>query len=143
MKEWFKFIGLSFFSDKIAKQAPSRGMGNMFLAALLSAVFLLVGLIMAYTLTFDANYANTPQLVATVERALSADGAALEIKDGYLYSDRIIDTVSYDEDRKNYSRGYDIIIDTRKAETFDDFTAYCVSKSGKEITYEEYLELDS
>lgn len=143
MKEWFKFIGLSFFSDKIAKQAPSRGLGNMFLAAVLSFVFLLLGLIMAYTLTFDANYSNTPELVATVERTLSADGAALEIKDGYLYSDRIIDTVSNEEDRRNYYRGYDIIVDTRKADTFDDFTAYCVSKSGNEITYEDYLELDA
>lgn len=143
MKEWLKFIGLSFFSDKIARQAPRRGLGNIFFAAIFAVVFLLIGLIAAYTLTFGANYNNTPELVATVERAFSDDGAALEIKDGVLYSDRIIDTVANADDRQKYFRGYDIVVDTRSADTFDDFTAYCVTQSGKEITYEEYLELDA
>lgn len=142
MKEWLKFIGLSFFSDKIAAQAPRRGLGNVFLVIVLGAVFMLLGLIGAYTLTFSANYSNAPELVATVECALSADGAAPEIKDGTLFSDKLIDTVGSEEDKRNYSRGYDIVVDTRKADTFDDFTAYCVSSSGKEITYEQYLELD-
>lgn len=141
MKEWLKFISLSFYSDKIAMQAPRRGFGNVFLSAVLSFVFLLLGLIASFTVPFDANYKNTPDLVATVERALSVDGASLEIKNGTLYSDKIIDTVANEGDRQNYSRGYDIIIDARSAGTFDDFTAYCVSQSGKEITYEHYLEL--
>lgn len=140
MKEWLKFIGLSFFSDKIAMQAPRRGLGNVFLSAVLGMAFLLLGLIAAFTVPFEANYYNTPELVATVECALS--GAALEIRDGVLSSDKIIDTVANEVDRKNYSRGYDVVVDTRKADTFDDFTAYCVSSSGKEITYEQYLELD-
>lgn len=141
MKEWLKFIGLSFFSDKIAMQAPRRGLGNVFLSAVLGMVFLLLGLIASFTLPFDANYYNCPQLVATVERALSDDGASLEIKGGTLYSDKIIDTVGNEGDRSDYSRGYDIVVDTRRADTFDDFTAYCVSHSGKEITYEQYLEI--
>lgn len=142
MKGLWNYICPSFFSDKIAKQAPSRGIGSILIAAVLAVVFLLFGLIAAYTLPFKANLKNTPELVATVERAFSADGAALEIKDGKLVSDRIIDTASNDADRQKYYRGYDIVVDTREVGTFDDFYAYCVSKSGKEITYEEYIELD-
>ena len=143
MKEWLKFIGLSFFSDNIARQAPRRGLGNVFLTAIIAVTIMLLGLIAAQTLTFSANYGNAPEFSATVERALSEDGAALEVKGGVLYSDRIIDTVASETDRQSYSRGYDIIVDTRKAGTFDEFSAYCVSKSGKQITYEEYLEMDA
>lgn len=143
MKEWFKFIGLSFYSDKIAREAPHRGLGNVFLAAFLAVLILLLGLIAAHTLTFSVNYGNTPELVATVERVFSDGGAALEVENGVLRSDRIIDTVANETDRQNYFRGYDIILDTRKADAFDDFTAYCVTKSGNEITYEQYLELDA
>ena len=142
MKELWNYILPSFFSDKRAKQAPSRGIGSILIVAILAVIFLMFGLIAAYTLPFKANFENTPELVATAERAFSADGAALEIKDGVLLSDRVIDTVTDDEDRQKYSCGYDIVIDTRKVDTFDDFYAYCVSKSGNEITYEEYIELD-
>lgn len=142
MKEWFKFFGLSFFSDKIAKQAPRRGLGNILLSAVLGALFLILGLIMAYTLTFYANFGNSPEFTATVERAFSADGARLEVKDGKLISDCVIDTVASEADSEKYSRGYDIVVDTRAADAYDDFTAYCVSASGKRITYEQYIELD-
>lgn len=142
MKELWNYIAPSFFSDKIAKQAPRRGVGSILIVAILAVVFSVLGIIAAYTLTFNANYGNTSALVETVERAFSADGATVEIKDGVLYSDRIVDTVASDEDRQKYSRGYDIVIDTRAVDTLDDFSAYCVSKSGKEISYEEYIELD-
>lgn len=143
MKEWLKFFGLSFYSDDIARQAPRRGLGNIFLAALLSALFLILGLVMAYTLTFSANFSNSPSFTATVERAFSKDGAALEVKGGKLYADRVINTAGNDDDKENYSRGFDIVVDTRPADAFDDFTAYCVSASGKRITYEQYNELDA
>lgn len=142
MKELLKFIGPSFFSDKIARRAPARGVGSILLAAFLAVVILLLGLIGAYALPFNANFNNTPELVSTVERAFGEGGAALEIKDGVLHSDRIIDTVASAEDRQAYSAGYDVVVDTRAADTFDDFYAYCTTESGKEIPYEEYLEKD-
>ncbi len=143
MTEGLKYIGLSFFSHKTATRAPERGLGWLFLAALLGILFLLFGLIAAHTLTFKANYRNAPQFTETVRLAFSDDGAPLTVKSGTLYADRIIDTVGNTDDKQNYSRGYDVILDTRPAKTYDDFTAYCVSDSGKEISYEQYLELDA
>lgn len=143
MIDGLKYIGLSFFSDKIAKQSPKRGLGSIFLAAILGILFLLIGLIAAETLTFKANYLNTPQLVETTHCAFSADGAALSVDSGILSADRIINTADNADDRQKYSRGYDVILDTRPADTYDDFTAYCVSGSGNEIAYEDYLDLDA
>lgn len=143
MKELWKYIVPSFFSDKIAKQAPNRGVGSVLLASLFAVIFLALGLVAAYTLPFKANFNNTSELVATTERAFSEGGATLEINNGVLCSDRIIDTVSNENDRKEYFRGYDIIVDTRNVDTFDDFYAYCVTNSGSEISYEEYLEKDA
>ncbi len=143
MKYWLKCIGLSFFSDRIAKSAAKRGIGNIFFAAFITVVFLLLGTIFAAVFTFETNYNNTPELVATVEAAFSSPDVMLEIKGGKLTCPVIIDTVSNEDDRSKYSRGYDIIIDTRDANTFDDFTAYYETQSGKRISYEEYYDLDA
>ncbi len=143
MKNWLKFIGLSFFSDDIAKSAAKRGLGNILFAALLTVVFLLLGTIFATVLTFETNYNNTPELSATVEAAVSSPDITLEVKDGRLSASAIIDTIGNEADKDKYSRGYDLILDTRDANTFDDFTAYCETQSGKRITYEEYTELDA
>lgn len=142
MKDWLKFIGLSFFSDDIAKSAAKRGIGNIIFAAFMTVVFLLLGAIFATVFTFEANYVNTPELAATVEAAFSSD-MMFEINAGKLNASAAVDTVKNDTDKSKYYRGYDIIIDTRDANTFDEFTAYCESKSGKRISYEEYLNLDA
>ncbi len=142
MKELLKYIFPSFFSDKIAGQAHDRGAGSIIIVAVLAAVFSALGIIAAYAIPVKTNFYNTSELVATVERAFSSDGAALEIKGGVLCSDRIIDTVASEADKLEYSLGYDIVVDTRDVDTLDDFYAYCVSNSGNEISYEEFLELD-
>ena len=134
MKELLKYIFPSFFSDKIAGQAHDRGAGSIIIVAVLAAVFSALGIIAAYAIPVKTNFYNTSELVATVERAFSSDGAALEIKGGVLCSDRIIDTVASEADKLEYSLGYDIVVDTRDVDTLDDFYAYCVSNSGNEIS---------
>jgi len=55
-----------------------------------------------------------------------------------------VNTLESDSDKENYSVGnYNIIVDSRPADTLAEVEAYCVSNDGKstEISYEEYLTL--
>ena len=145
MKSWLKFISLSFFSDKIANEAPKRGYGNLFLAAVLAIVFMALGMMGATFLPFSSFYHRSSDFRATVEKLLVSDDSrvSIAVADGVLSADAFVDTVSNEADAAKYSAGgYDVVVDTRPSGLYDDFTAYCVSNSGAEITYEEYLGLN-
>ncbi len=149
MKDWAKFFFLGYFSNKTAKQAQKRGLGVMFLAIALSVILLLVGLTASSTLPIRFLYGNADDLNATVEKTFA--DVQMTVADGKIIAgvteqgnQLVVNTVANEQDKERYSvNGYDIVIDTRPVGLFDDFTAVCVTESGKEISYEEYLAFDS
>ena len=159
MKKWFKFFNLSFFSHKTAKEGSKRSYANFFLALILALAFIWAGFVGAETLTFGLHYNNASDFRATVHSVFAnADiekRISAEIRDGILmangygeeYSESLlVNTFENDLDSQNYSsHGYNVIIDTRTADTLAEVEAYCVSNDGKEtiISYEEYLTLST
>ena len=157
MKKWFNFFCLSFFSHKISKEGARRGYVNAFLGFLLALAFLWAALIGGEMLPFGAQYNNSPDFRATVHAVLANADAdkridakiergVLKMKkaDSEIAESLLINTFKSDSDRMNYSvNGYEVIVDTRPADTLAEFEAYCLSNDGKsvEISYEEYLTL--
>ena len=142
MKEWIKFFGLSFFSDKISKQAVRRGYSNFVLGAVLALAFLFCGILAADLLPFSAHYKNSASFSAFARNAVV--GIDLRVGSGKISSPVIVDTFSVAADSSEYAmNGYNLVVDTRKADAFDDFEAYYLSNDGKkqEITVEEYETL--
>ena len=142
MVKWLKFIGLSFFSDKISKEAVKRGYLNIVLGVLFALVFLFCGVLAADMAPFSAHYNNSPDFTAFVRNAVG--GLNLEVSSGKISSPRIVDTFSVSADAAAYAvNGYNLVVDTRSADAYDDFEAYYISNDGKgqEITPEEYATL--
>lgn len=148
MKNRLKFLALSFFSDKTAKQAPSYGYGMTFLTVALAIVFLVLGFIGALFVPFRTLYKNSPEFKAAAEEVFCGENApVLTVSNARLsaaFSEQnkeVFDSVANADDKSLVTHGCDVIIDTRPSGLYDDFTAYCVSESGEEIAYEKYLEL--
>ena len=154
MKSWLKFFFLGFFSDKLAKEAPSRSYLNLVLSGVLAAILIFCGYIASVFIPFRANYRGAEQLITVIANVFtesSHDRISLEIRQGKLSAgrgqtgpDKVLDTRTDDGAAEAYSTGgYTVVVDTRPAEgVYDDFTAYCQTASGKEISYEEYLKLN-
>ena len=143
MKNWLKFIGLSFFSDKIAKEAPRRSYGNLILFAVLSIIILFAGYIAGSLVPFRTLYRSSSGLNSVVQSVFvedKADRINLRIENGVLQAG----TTDFSDGKKLDENidGYVVIVDTRPAGLYDDFTAYCETASGNRITYEEYLDLN-
>lgn len=157
MKKWFRFFSLSFFSHKISKEGAKRGYSNVFLGFVLALVFLWTAFIGGDMLPFGAHYRNSQDFRETVHTVLAStddakridakieDGTLKVRKQGGEYTEGVlVNTFSSEADREKYSaNGYNVIIDSRPANTLAEFEAYCVSNDGKntEITYEDYLTL--
>ncbi|MDE6441317.1 MAG: hypothetical protein K2L12_01010 [Clostridia bacterium] len=140
MKSWLKFFGLSFFSDKIAKEARIRGVLNCVLAFLLALIFIYCGVLAANTIPFYTHYNNSSDFKAFVSEVIGKEN--LTVKDKLVCADKVINTFAKEEDAAQYvNNGYNLVIDTRPSDALDDFEAYCVSKDGAQITYEYYLTL--
>lgn len=143
MKDWLKFISLSFFSDRIAKEAPRRSFGNLILSAVLSVVILFAGYIAGSLIPFRTLYLSSTALNGVVQSVFveeSNERINLKIENGVLQAG----TVDFSEGKKldKVIDGYVVVVDTRPAELYDDFKAYCETASGNRITYEEYLEIE-
>ena len=52
MRGWLKFFGLSFFSDKIAKEAKIRGVFNCVLGFVLALLFIFCGVLASNAVPF-------------------------------------------------------------------------------------------
>ena len=157
MKKWFKFFGLSFFSHKQAKEGARRGYTNTFFGFILALVFLYASFLLGDMLPFGAHYEGSPDFKDSIHSVFANDDAALridgEIKDGRLkikehggeYTEAlIINTFENESDRKNYSvNGFNIVVDTRPADSLAEIEAYCVNSDGTNsiISYEDYLSL--
>ena len=159
MKKWIKFFSLGFFSHKLSKESTKRGYGNFLLGLLLSLIFLWVSFVGGDMLPFAAHYKNSPDFVATahsvfansdVNKRIEAEienGALKFRKHGGEYAEAIlVNTFENEVDKQNYSvNGYNVIVDTRPADTLAEIEAYCVSNDGQNliISYEEYLTLST
>ena len=136
MKSWLRYFGLSFFSDKIAKEAVRRSMLNFLLGFVLSLVFIFCGVLAANTLPFRTHYNKASQFKAFVHTAFESTN--LTIKDGRASADKVVNTLPAEIS----AEGYKLVIDTRPSSAFDDFEAYCTPKEGEgEIAYEVFLAL--
>ena len=157
MKKWFKFFCLSFFSHKISKEGAKRGYTNVFIGLILALVFLWAGFIGGDMLPFPAHYGNSTDFRATA-RALFANPDAdlrigIQIEEGRIKAKKhggeyaeslLVNTFESEADRQNYSvNGYNVVVDSRPADTLAEIEAYCVSNDGKntEISYSDYLTL--
>ena len=157
MKEWFKFFYLSFFSNKRSKEAVKRSYSNFFLGLLLALAFLWLGFIASDIVPFGAHYNNSPDFKQTVRQVLAnqdvnkrisaqvEDGTLKLSKHGQEYTkDLLINTFESQTDKQNYSvNGFNVVVDSRPADTLAQVEAYCVSNDGNNtvISYEEYLTL--
>lgn len=140
MIKWLKFIGLSFFSDKISKQALKRGYLNLVLGIVFTLVFLFCGVLAADMLPFPTHY-DSSDFKAFVRNAVTSESLKLEVNSEKMTAARIVDCFA---DGGEYClNGYNLVVDTRPADAFDDFEAYYLSNDGKEqkITIEEYRTL--
>ncbi|MDE6868630.1 MAG: hypothetical protein K2J83_05785 [Clostridia bacterium] len=138
MKKWLKFIGLSFFSDKIAKEALKRGYLNIVLGMFFALAFLFCGILAADVLPFSTHYNNSSDFKEFVRKAVTSESLNLEVKSQKITASRVADSFLNEEE---YGlNGYNLVVDTRPADAFDDFEAYYLSNDGKEqkITPEEY-----
>lgn len=157
MKKWFKFFGLSFFSHKLSKEGAKRGYANVFLGFVLALIFLWAGFIGGDMLPFGTHYNNAPDFMATVHAVFAnadtnkridaeIENGVLKVKkpgDEYAES-LLVNTFERDADKQNYAvNGYDIVIDSRPADTLAEVEAYCISNDDKNtvISYEDYLTL--
>ena len=141
MKKWLKFIGLSFFSDKISKEAIKRGYLNSVLGIIFALIFSFCGVLAADLLPFPAHYNNSPDFKEFVQNAVISESFKLEVSGGKITANRVADSFLREED---YGlNGYNLVVDTRPADAFDDFEAYYISNDGNEqkITTEEYATL--
>ncbi len=157
MKKWFEFFCFGFFSHKTAREGVKRGYANVFLGFILALVFLWAGFILGYMMPFGVHYGNSPDFMATVHAALANSDADkriyAEIENGDLkvkkhggeYADGVlINTFESDADKEAYSvNGYNVVVDSRPANTLAEVEAYCVSNDGKNtvISYQDYLSL--
>ena len=157
MKKWFRFFWLSFFSDKISKEGAKRGYTNFFVGLILALVFLWTGFIGGDMLPFSAHYNNSPDFEATAHAVFANPDINKRIdveiqenllkvkKHGGEYTeDLLVNTFENDTDKQNYSaNGYNVVIDSRPADTLAEVEAYCVSNDGKNtvISYQDYLTL--
>lgn len=142
MKSWLKFFGLSFFSDKISKQALKRGYSGFVLGMIFALVFLFCGVLAADILPFKTHYNGSEDFKTFVRGAF--ESVSLEVKSGRISSPSVTDTFLNAGDAEKYClNGYQLVIDTRPADALDDFQAYYLSNDGEnqEITLEEYATL--
>lgn len=140
MNSWLKFFGLSFFSDKIAKEARTRGVFNCVLGFIFALLFIFCGVLAANAIPFYNHYDGATDFKDFVSNFV--DGAALTVSESRLSSDAVINTYTDEAAAGKYlTNGYNLVIDTRPSTALDDFGAYCLAKDGTEISYEAYLAL--
>lgn len=157
MKKWFEYFTLSFFSHSVAKEGARRGYANVFLSFILILIFLWSGFVGGDVLPFGTHYKNAPDFMATAhsvfanvdaEKRIEAEideGVLKAKKHGGEYAEALlVNTFENDADKQNYSvNGYNIVVDTRPADTLAEIEAYCVSNDGENtvISYSDYLTL--
>lgn len=102
MKSWLRFFGVSFFSDKIAKEAKKRGVMNCVLGLVLAVIFIYCGVLAANTVPFYTHYDNASEFKSLVYGLI--DENQFTVDNGLLASDKIIDTFASQSDAEKYGQ---------------------------------------
>lgn len=157
MKKRLSFFFLGFFSHSLSREGKNRGYTSTFLGFILAIVLLWSAFVGADMLPFGVHYKNSPDLKETVYAVLANQDEEKRIdviiEDGALKFKRhggdtapalLVNTLDNEIDRQAYSvNGFNIVVDSRPAETPAEFEAYCISNDGNDtvISYEDYLSL--
>lgn len=169
MLNWLKFIGGSFFSNKISKEGGKRSFWNVIFALLMFVIIAVSFYSVGYNMSFSSHYQHATEFKEFLYNAFanedlskriniqvyeeSNDSSSTKKIRAGIYGEELVQSLLVDtysnEESIYYYNDYHLLIDTRPAATtFDDFTAYCVlsddpSNVDKRITYEAYLDLSS
>ena len=156
--EKLKAFAFGFFSDKQAEKAAKGGFGLFFINIIIAVALILLGNVLAETVSFYPRYEGATTLKATVDNLFEPQNSENAIRlfvdankyvtakrgGGEYAQELLVNTFSFEEDRAAYSAdGFNIVVDTRDASLYDDFEAYYESKDGDglTITNEEYSAL--
>ena len=153
MKQWLKFFGLSFFSDKIAQNACKRGYGNALLSLALAFVLFMLGFVLSSIVPFASHINNSEEFNALLSNAFDNNGVVLTVENGVLAAGKgaqspaaikIANTYLSETDAEKYCAGdYNLIIDARPLDTLIEFSQYAENGSGGKISYAEYRNLST
>ena len=138
-KEWLKFFGLSFFSDKQASSATNFGFIAIVLNIVLAFVFFWGGYYATDVVPFSAHYDAASTYREFIDNAFQTNSIELRIENSTAVCNKKIN--SYNSDEAYKKNGYNLIVDTRPSDMLIEFTQVGV-KGETEISYEEYRLLD-
>lgn len=148
IEKFLKTFGLSFFWDRTAKEGVQGGLFTAIVCFLLSLVLLFCGALAAMYLPFKSIYNRSDDFKAALYNAFANPDSSKRIvlrAQGGKISAELDGQPAYIDSKLNdpeYTvNGYIVVVDTRPAEAYDDFTAYCVNGEGAEINYEQFLSL--
>ena len=147
--EWLKFYFVGFFTHGQSKEGGNHSFFNTLLSFVLAFLIVCCGLIAGYSASFGVQYNKSKDfknfLYAAFANENSANRIDLSVKDGYLSADvkesERVNTL-LNEGQKYAINGYQLIVDTRSAETiYADFTVQCKKSDNTEIDYGVYRTL--
>lgn len=138
MTEWLKCFGLGFFIHRQSKEAASRSFLNFLLGFVLSLAFIFCGVLMANTVPLPTHLKNAGKYLGFVGNAFSSFD--ITVSDGRAQCGQVVDTFA-DKNSPFKINGYELVIDTRSAEVYDDFIAEFVNSDNRKITPEQYAAL--
>lgn len=138
MSEWLKCFGLGFFLHKQSKEAASRSFLNFLLGFILALVFIFCGVLAANTVPFSSHLRRADVYMEFVENTFSS--FEISVSDGKAKCGQTVDTV-LDESSAFELNGYELVIDTRSVDAYDDFIAEYVNSDKEKITPEQYSAL--
>ena len=147
--EWLKFYFVGFFTHGLSKESGDRSFFNTLLSFVLAFVIVCCGLIAGYSASFGVQYDNSKEFKTFLYAAFvdenSSDRIDLSVKGGYLSADidgsERINTL-LNEGNKYIANGYQLIVDTRPADTtYAEFIVKCKKSDNTEIDYGAYRNL--
>lgn len=148
MRDFFRFFWLSFFSDKIAAEAPDRKVYTAFVSLFIAFILFVVTLVAADFCSFSVQYGKADAFNSLVNNAFAGDidtRISLDVSDGRIFAARsggecakakVIN--SFTDDSEYSVGGYNFVVDTRAMTAYDAFE---VSFEGCGVTAEQYAGL--
>ncbi len=147
--EWLKFYFVGFFTHSLSKEGGDHSFFNTLLSFVLTFIIVCCGLVAGYAASFSVQYNNSNDFKDFLYSAFANENSSsridLSVKDGYLSAvikdgERV--NTLLNEGQQYAVNGYQLIVDTRPAETtYADFTVQCKKSDNTEIDYSVYRSL--
>lgn len=147
--EWLKFYFVGFFTHSLSKEGGDHSFFNTLLSFVLTFIIVCCGLVAGYAASFGVQYNNSKDFKSFLYAAFGDEDSSnridLSVKDGYLSADvkegERVNTL-LNEGQKYAINGYQLIVDTRPADTaYAEFTVKCKKSDNTEIEYGVYRTL--